>query len=151
MTSAMMMERPMMMGSGTSMPTQQPGMTTTNMVMVPRCDMKFEKCDGGMRVVCRCADEVACATLQNMCRMMAGGMLSCCCMMNGMTVCQCNLFCGMCQCEYTKDGCTFTCTSGDKSCCAVLQSCCQMMQTCQSNGCCCCIMMNGTPVCCSVC
>ena len=60
---------------------------------------------------------MACATMQNLCTMMAGGMLSCGMMMNGMMVNCCNMTMGMTRCEMTEKGCTFTCTSGDKACC----------------------------------
>ncbi len=59
MTSTMMMERPTM-----GMPGAAPGMSTTaspmapNMMMVPRCTMKFEKCTGGMKITCVCDDQV---------------------------------------------------------------------------------------------
>ena len=76
-----------------------------NMLMVPRCTMKMEKCTGGMKITCMCDDPMACSMMQNLCMMLQGGMCSCCCMMNGMMVCCCNLTMGMCKCEMTKDGC----------------------------------------------
>ena len=48
--------------------------------------------------------------------MMAGGMMSMCCMMNGMMMCQCNMAMCKCECTMTKDGVCMTCTSGDKAC-----------------------------------
>src|ERR1700753_3554776 len=78
---------------------------TPNMVMVPRCAMKIEKCAGGMKITCVCDDPMACAMMQNLCTMMAGGMCSFYCTMNGMMVCCCNMTMGMCKCEMTKDGC----------------------------------------------
>ncbi len=77
-----------------------------------------------MKVTCHCDDETAAATLQNMCKMMAGGMLGLCCTMNGMMVCQCNMCMCKCECTTTKDGVCFTCTSGDKACCEMIQACC---------------------------
>ncbi|MBV8314413.1 MAG: hypothetical protein JOZ53_05705, partial [Planctomycetaceae bacterium] len=77
------------MGAPTMMP---PGM---NMMMIPRCTMKMEKCDGGMKITCTCEDKVSCTMMQNLCTMMAGGMCTCCMMMNGMMVCCCNLMMGM--------------------------------------------------------
>jgi hypothetical protein len=124
------------------------GSPTMSCAMVPRCTMKFEKCQGGMRMVCTCEDKVACGMLQNLCTMASGGMCSVCCMMNGMTVCCCNLTMGMCKCDMTKEGVTITCMSGDKECCAMIQACCDCMNTMMSAGCTCCIMMNNTPVCC---
>ena len=153
MSSAMMMmERSTGMPgmTTTTMPTQMNGMGS-NMVMLPRCTIKMEKCAGGMKMTCSCEDDVACGALQNLCKMLAGGMCSCCCMMNGMVMCQCNLCCGTCKCEMTKDGCCITCTSGDKGCCDMLQACCECMDTCMEAGCMCCVSFGGTPVCCCTC
>src|SRR5947209_7804239 len=68
--------------------------------------------------------------------------------MNGMMVCCCNLTMGMCKCEMTGDGCVVTCTSGDPKCCDMIQACCDCMAAMMKAGCTCCLMMNGTPVCC---
>ncbi len=68
-----------------------------NMMMVPRCAMKVEKCPGGMKITCSCDDPAACTMMQNLCAMMAGGMCGLCCTMNGMMVCNCNLMMGMLQ------------------------------------------------------
>lgn len=154
MSGAMLMERGAFtssmpgnsMGPTTAMPGMMPG---ANMCMVPRCTMQVEKCKGGIKIHCRCEDEVACATLQNLCKMMAGGMCSCICTMNGITMIQCNLTCGMCKCEYTEDGVCITCTSGDKGCCEMLQSCCDTIACCMQNSCCCYVCFNGNPVCCA--
>ena len=45
-------------------------------MMIPRCTMKVEKCTGGMKITCSCEDATACAMMQNLCNMMAGGMCS---------------------------------------------------------------------------
>ena len=50
--------------------------------------------------------------------------------------------------DTTKDGCVMTCTSGDKDCATMIQACCDCMTACMKSGCTCCVMMNGTPVCC---
>jgi len=151
MTSAMMMERTGMgmPGMGTGMPTGS-GMAPMmpNMMMVPRATMKFEKCPGGMKIMCSCSDPTACSMMQNLCQMLAGGMVSCCAMMNGMTVCCCNMTMCLCKCEMTKDGCVMTCTSGDAKCAEMVQACCDCMTAMMKAGCNCCMMMNGTPVCC---
>ena len=155
MSSVMMMERtgmssmPMTGMGPQGMPTGMP--TAANYCVLPRCDMKFEKCAGGFKIKCSCEDEVACGALQNLCKMMAGGMCSCCCTMNGITICQCNFACCNCKCEYTKDGCCFTCTSGDKACAEMLAACCVCLSCCQKSGCCCYICFNNTPVCCCTC
>lgn len=157
MVGAMMMERTSM-----GMPGMNPGMGTgsmtsptmpggTNWMMVPRCTFKMEKCTGGMKITCMCDDKMACSMVQNLCTMMAGGMYSCSMMMNGMCVCTCNLTCGMCKCEMTDKGVCLTCTSGDKACCDMIQACCECMSTMLKSGCTCCMMMNGTPVCCGCC
>src|SRR5579883_1183608 len=113
------------MGMGMGMPGSMPaGM---NMMMVPRCTMKMEKCDGGMKIVCTSDDKMAAGMMQNLCTMLAGGMCSCCMMMNGMMVCCCNMMMGMCKCEMMDDGVCITCTSGDKDCCAMIQACCANM------------------------
>jgi hypothetical protein len=155
MATAMMMDRTAMgmpaMGMGTGMPMGGTVPTMPNMVMVPRCTMKVEKVSGGMKMTCVCDDPTACAMMQNLCQMMAGGMCSVCCTMNGMMVCCCNLTCGMCKVEMTKDGCVMTCTSGDKACCDVIQGCCDCLMACMKAGCTCCLMMGGTPVCCCTC
>ena len=156
MTGTMMMERPtngmaaMGMGAAPMMPGAGAAMAP-NMVMVPRCTMKMEKCTGGMKVTCKCDDPTACAMMQNLCTMMAGGMCSFCCTMNGMMVCTCNMTMGMCKCEMTKDGCSVTCTSGDKECAAMLAGCCDYLNTMMKCGCTCCMMMNQMPVCCGCC
>jgi hypothetical protein len=113
--------------------------------------MKVEKCTGGFKIHCHCPDEVASHTLHHLCDALAGGLCSCCCTLNGLCVCQCNLTCGICKCENTKDGCTITCTSGDKACCAILQSCCASLHTCLEQGCCCYVCFNNTPCCCGTC
>ena len=78
----------------------------------------------------------------------AGGLCSCCCMMNGMMVCCCNLTMAMCKCEPTDDGVCLTCTSGDPSCCAMIEACCACMTSMMKAGCTCCLMINNMPVCC---
>jgi hypothetical protein len=153
MNSAMMMERPLMgmpaMGSPAmgTMPMGGTGMAP-NMVMVPRCTFTVEKCQGGMKVTCKCEDPNACAMVQNLCQMLAGGMCSMSCMLNGMVVCCCNLTMGLCKCEMTKDGCCLSCTSGDPKCGEMIQGCCDCIAACLKAGCTCCLMMSGTPVCC---
>lgn len=151
----------MMERMGVAAPAGMPGMSTgvmggassmpagMNMLMVPRCSkMSMEKCPGGMKITCTFDDKVACSMMQNLCTMLAGGMCSCCMVLNGMTVCGCNLTMGLCKCETTDDGCTITCTSGDKSCAAMIQACCECCSAMMKAGCTCCVLMNGMPVCC---
>lgn len=138
------------MTPGMTMPTTGMPMPATgiNFAMVPRCRMVMEKCPGGMKITCSCDDKMAAGMLQNLCTMLAGTMCSCCCMMNGMMVNCCNLTMGMYKTEMTKDGCCITCTSGDAKCCEMIQACCDCMSQMMKAGCTCCVMMNGTPVCC---
>src|SRR6516164_529467 len=94
--TSMMMERSTVAGMGmgtTGMGSPVMGGTGTmpaNWMMVPRCTLKFEKCQGGMKITCSCDDKMACSMMQNLCMMLQGGMCSCFCMMNGMTVCYYN-------------------------------------------------------------
>ena len=131
--------------TGVGVPT---GMPAANWVMVPRCTLKFEKCQGGMKVTCVCDDKMACSMVQNLCTMLQGGMCSCCLMLNGMVVCNCNFTMGLCRCEMTDKGVTLTCTSGDAKCCDMIQSCCDCTCTMLKSGCTCCVMLNNTPICC---
>jgi hypothetical protein len=133
----------------TSYPAGSPA--SANWCVLPRCKVKFEKCTGGFKIHCKCEDEIACGTLQNLCRMLSDGLCSCNCTCNGISVCQCNLTCGICKCEYTKDGCCISCTSGDKACCDMIQACCNCLSTCCESGCCCYISFNNTPICCGNC
>ena len=137
-------------------PGIQPGslgqpQSSANWCVLSRCTVEFEKTSNGCKIHCRCDDEVARGTLQNLCRMLSDGLCSCCCTCNGICCCQCNLTCGICKCEYTKDGCCISCTSGDKACCAMIQACCNCLSQCCESGCCCYICFNNTPVCCGTC
>ena len=116
--------------------------------VVPRCKIEFEKCTGGCKIHCHCEDELSCATLQNLCRMLCDGLCSCSCTQNGLQCCECSFTNCHCKCEYTNDGCCISCTSGDKQCCAALQACCECCNKCCENGCACYVCFNGTPVCC---
>ncbi|HEY7155066.1 MAG TPA: hypothetical protein VH575_13975 [Gemmataceae bacterium] len=159
MSSTMMMERtglgmpgmgmPGMSGSPVGTPT---GVTPSgNYLMVPRCTLKFEKCQGGMKIICHCDDPMACSMMQNLCTMLQGGMISCSMTMNGMTVCCCNLTMGMCRCEMTDKGVSIICTSGDAKCCEMIQACCDCLSCMTNAGCACCVMMNNTPIACGCC
>ena len=112
MSSAVLMER-FSVGSQSSggqaqswQPTGFPGAGPAgNWCVVPRCKVEFEKCTGGFKIHCRCEDELSCATLQNLCRMMCDGCCSCCCTQNGIQCCNCTFANCHCKCEYTADGC----------------------------------------------
>ena len=159
MSSTMMMERTGMGMPGVGVPGMgvptMGGATATpasaGYVMVPRCTVKMEKCTGGMKLTCTCDDPMACSMMQNLCTMLAGGMCSCCMILNGVTVCTCCLTMGLCKCELTEMGCCITCTSGDPKCCEMIQACCDCMCCMLKDGCTCCVMMNNTPVACGCC
>jgi hypothetical protein len=119
-----------------------------NYMMVPRCSVKVEKCTGGLKITCTGEDKLAYSMVQNLCTMLAGGMCSCCAIMNGMTVCYCNLTMGLCKCEMIENGVCITCTSGDAHCCQMIQACCDSLCCMIEAGCTCCVLMNNTPVCC---
>jgi hypothetical protein len=127
-------------------PTAMPA--GTNWLVVPRCTFRVEKCTGGFKVICACEDKTASSMVQNLCTMLAGGMCSCCVMLNGMTVCCYNFTMGMCRYESTPDGVSMTCTSGDPSCSAMLQACCDSLSIMMDSGCTCCFLVNNTPICC---
>jgi hypothetical protein len=120
----------------------------TSWVMVPRCTLRFEKCQGGVKIHCDCDDKMACGMLQNLCTMLAGGMCSCCCTLNGMTVCTCNYTMALCKCDMTEKGVCLTCTSGDDKCCQMIQAQCDCLSSLLQSGCTCCVMLNNTPICC---
>ena len=131
--TTMTMER----NATTEMPKMMGNMTMSNgTMMVPRCTIKMEKCTGGMKIYCCCDDDKACCTLQSLCESLAGSACSCCCMWNGMMMCQCNLCCCACTCETTEEGVCFTCISGDKKCCEMIQACCDCLICCMKDGCC---------------
>ncbi|MDE1171854.1 MAG: hypothetical protein PW734_11725 [Verrucomicrobium sp.] len=139
MNSMMTMDRAM------GMPMQG-GMN--NMMMVPRCTLKMEKCENGMKMMASCKDAAAMAMMKNLCTMLDGGMMSCHMLMNGMMVMACNMTMGVCKCEMTAEGMCCTWTSEDAKCCQMIQECCDCMTAMMACGCTCCVCMNGTPVCC---
>src|SRR4051812_4908024 len=102
--SGMMPSMPMGMGSG----MMQSGMP----MMMPRCQMTFEKMAHGMKMTCMCDDKASAAILQSLCMMMQGGMCTCCMSMNGMMSCCCNMSMGVCKMEMMDMGMSMTCTSG---------------------------------------
>lgn len=132
------------MGSNQGLMTAMP----MNMMMIPRCTMKLAKCTDGMTMTCATDDPMAVSMLQNLCDTMPGSMMSCYTMINGMVMACCNMTMGMCKCQKTKDGVTFSCMSGDTQSCQIIQACCDCMTTMMQSGCSCCVCLNNVPVCC---
>ena len=157
MTSTMMVERTghFLPGAGTpttgGTPYGAPTTTGASFLMVPRCTLRFEKCQGGIKVYCICEDRTACGVVQNLCAALAGGLVSCTAQYNGVTVYSCNFLMGMCRCETTQDGVCITCISGDAECSKMVQACCDCLSCLVDGGCTCCLFMNNTPVCCGCC
>ena len=65
MSSAMLLERASLGFPGMANPSMggQPapsGAPAANWCVVPRCTLKVEKCQGGMKIHCKCEDDVAC-------------------------------------------------------------------------------------------
>src|SRR5437763_15479095 len=151
MTSTVMMERTSTGVQGIpGMATAVPGVApaSANWLMVPRCTFKFEKCQGGLKITCVCDDPMARNMMQHLCTSLQGGLVSCCCTLNGMTVCSYNLTMGLCKCELTDSGCCITCTSGDQKCCEMIQSCCDSLSCLCNAGCTCCLLISNNPICC---
>jgi hypothetical protein len=119
-------------------------------LMLPRCTLKVEKQKDGCKILCSCEDQVATYMLQNLCRMLEGGVCGFTCQLNGQNCCTCSLSCGHCSIELTKEGCSITCTSGDQKCCELIQKCCDCLKCCLDCGCTCCITINNTPICCCI-
>jgi hypothetical protein len=144
----MMGAMPMPGMTGYAGPMSAPTMGMPSAMMAPRCTMKMEKTADGCKIVCECDNDLACSTLQSLCKAMADQMCGCCVMMNGLPVCTCNFAMAMCKVEYTKKGVTVVCRSGDKDCCQMIQSCCDCMGAMLAAGCCCYLCFGGAPVCC---
>ncbi len=160
MVNAMTMDRTSMMGvsgmpmTGTPMnyPTMPATMPTVpNMMMVPRCTVRMEKCSTGVKIHCVCSEAMAVSMLQNLCAMQAGQMVGCYVTMNGQTVCCVNFCCCVCTVEKTADGVCINCTTGDATCCQVVQCCADCCCNCCVTGCVCCVTMGGMPICCGPC
>ena len=116
-------------------------------MMVPRCTFSIEKLSGGFQLTCVCDDKLACSMVQNLCTLLAGGLCSCCCTLNGITYCICNFTMGVCRLEMTDRGFRLICTSGDQSCSEMIQACADCLNCCMDHGCTCCLVINSTPVC----
>jgi hypothetical protein len=154
MTSTMMVERTGHFLPGVGTPTAGgttfgvPTAMSTSFLTVPRCTVRFEKCQSGVKIYCTCEDRTACGVVQNLCAALAGGLVSCTAQYNGVTVYSCNFLMGLCRCETTEDGVCITCTSGDAKCCEMIQACCDCLSCLYEGGCTCCVCMNHTPICC---
>src|SRR5262249_10845086 len=76
MSSSTLLERGSSAVAPFSGPGIQPGVLPSgspagaNWCVLPRCTVEFEKTSNGCKIHCRCDDEVARGTLQNLCRML---------------------------------------------------------------------------------
>jgi len=134
---------------GTMMP--MPAMMSPQQMMLPRCTIKMEKMPNGMKATCMCSDKASAMMMQNLCNMMPNAMLGCCCMCNGMMVCQCCMPMGMCKVEMMEMGCNMMCLSADPMACKMMHACCDCMMSMMMPGCTVMMTLNGMPVCCCVC
>jgi hypothetical protein len=130
------------------MPNAARPLISANLILAAHCVIKFENCQGGIKMTCTGTGQVACIRMQNLCSILVGGMFSCCAVMNGMMVYCCNMTRCKCECDMTADGCVMTFTTGDPKSCEMIQACCECIGNLMRAGCLCCMMINGTPVCC---
>ena len=111
------------------------------------CQITFEKCENGCRIICRCDDAARCDDLQCLCDAISGCNCSCCCVRGENQICIFNMCSDDCTIENTDEGCCITCTSADAVCCEMLQASCDCLNCCCENGCCCYIYF-GEKCCC---
>src|SRR5262245_29078897 len=71
---------------------------------VPQCELRMAECTGGCKIYCICDDELACATLHDLCRTMLDCPCSISCTKDGVVVCRCDLDCCDCCCELLSNG-----------------------------------------------
>lgn len=114
---------------------------------VPCCEIRIEECAQGCKIYCTCEDEVACQTLQNLCRKLEGCACNVQCTRDGELCCQCCFDCCECKCEMMADGVCICCTTTDKACMKMVQQMCRCLSCCCECGCECTICMDNTPVC----
>ena len=157
MSSTMMMERTGMGVPGLGMPglgTPTVGTPTgspvgANWLMVPRCTFKVEKCQGGIKITCPLRRQDGRQHgAEPLHRCWPAACAAAAAMLNGMTVCTCNLTMGLCKCEMTENGVCITCTSGDPKCCEMIQACCDCLACCLRSRLHLLLLINNTPVCC---
>src|SRR5262245_28367623 len=67
-------------------------------------EIRIEQCLEGCKIYCICDDAAACAKLQDVCRMLDGGLCSIRCCRDGQLCCQCCLNCCECNCEMLPNG-----------------------------------------------
>jgi len=120
---------------------------TSEVVMVPRCEVSVEFCNTGIRVYCVCEDDISTSNLIALTRMTAGGMCSICCMMNGMVLLQANFPLCNCSFEYIDHGVVFVLLAIDSAVMALLQGQLDCMNRLMQAGCMCCICISGVPIC----
>jgi hypothetical protein len=118
-----------------------------NVMMLPRCTFKIEKCADGCRIVCSGDGRLATGVIQNLCTMLAGSTCTCSAMTHGQVTYTCNLTMGPCRCELTETGVCITCTSDDSNCVRIIQASTDCLRALLEIGCTCCLLLNNTPIC----
>src|SRR5262245_29649693 len=66
---------------------------------IAQCELRMEECKGGCKIYCICEDELACVTMQDLCRKMLECPCSISCTKDGVVVCRCDFDCCDCRCE----------------------------------------------------
>jgi hypothetical protein len=117
-----------------------------NFLVMAKTAMKTEKQKNGLRLRCSgTKQDIDCITTQY--KNNYGGLLTCYCLLNGITIATFNLCCGNTSYETAGEGCTFNCITGDPACQNVLTTCCDCIDACLKAGGCCVICCNGQPLC----
>lgn len=119
-----------------------------NTLLVPQCNIKAEKQPNGLKLQCTCTDEVFVSQVQNLCRTVSQGLVSCCLTLNGLPVLTCNLTMGVCVGKPSQQGICITCGTEDPNFSQIIQQCGESIQTLLECGCNCFISINNQPVCC---
>ena len=120
-----------------------------DMMNLPRCEMRVERCDGGCKIYCSCDDAEDRRALQAAGEKMAGKLCSVSCSLHGEPICHCTFNCCDCTCECTRtaEGMCLTCVSCDPACCEMVQAICDCIARCQECGCDCMLHCGETPIC----
>jgi hypothetical protein len=120
-----------------------------NFLAITHCALKFDKCPGGMKLTCSCADKESCSQVQSLSRVPLTGVLGFGCMLHGMPLFSCNFSLAICKSDNIKNGVRLTCTSGDKDYCEMIRACSDCITSLLKLGGICYVMVGNTPVCCA--